>query len=71
MERTRPHLAPGARLLVLVRDGAAVAALATYLRDLGFGASRLHVLEGLGGPDERIRPAQADTLDVVDIAHPV
>lgn len=71
LERTRPHLAPGARLLVLVRDGAAVAALATYLRDLGFGASRLHVLEGLGGPDERIRPAQADTLDVVDIAHPV
>lgn len=71
LERMRPHLATRARLLVLVRDGTAVAALAAMLRGYGFGASPLHVLEALDGPDERIRSTQADTLDFTDIAHPV
>ncbi|MBP2278982.1 MULTISPECIES: precorrin-6y C5,15-methyltransferase (decarboxylating) subunit CbiE [Sphingomonas] len=71
LERIRPHLAARARLVVLVRDGTAVAALAAMLRGYGFGASRLHVLEALGGPDERVRSTQADTLDFTDIAHPV
>lgn len=69
--RLRPHLAAGARAIVLLRDGAAVAELAAWLAGQGFGASRLHVLEALGGPRERIRNARADALDFTDIAHPV
>ena len=70
-ERLRPHLAPAARAIVLVRDGAAVAALARYLVDCGFGESRLWVLEALGGPRERIRETNAATCDFADILHPV
>lgn len=54
LSRLRPHLAPGARLLVTLRDGAAVEALCAYLDGAGFGASRVTVLEALGGPRERI-----------------
>jgi precorrin-6B C5,15-methyltransferase / cobalt-precorrin-6B C5,C15-methyltransferase len=53
----RPHLRTGARLIVLLRDGAAVAQVAGYLNGLGLGPSRLTVLEALGGPRERIRTA--------------
>ncbi|HEX7822793.1 MAG TPA: precorrin-6y C5,15-methyltransferase (decarboxylating) subunit CbiE [Sphingobium sp.] len=69
--RMRPHLAPGRRALVLVRDGDAVGELAAYLCAQGFGPSRLAVLEALGGPRERIRHTTAATLDYEDIAHPV
>lgn len=69
--RMRRDLAIGRRLLVTVRDGAAVAGLAAYLGDLGFGASSFHILEALGGPRERVRQATADTLAFDDIAHPV
>ncbi len=54
LARLRPHLAPGARLLVTLRDGGAVAELATWLDGAGFGASRITVLERLGGPHERL-----------------
>lgn len=47
------HLHPGARLLVLAGGGGDPARLARLLRDGGFGASRLVVLEHLGGPRER------------------
>jgi len=70
-ERLRRHLAPGARAIVLVRDGVAVAALARYLVDCGFGESALWVLEALGGPRERIRQTQAMACDFADIIHPV
>ena len=69
--RLRPHVAAGRRALVLVRDGEAVAALARYLVALGFRESRLHVLEALGGPRERIRETTAAEPDFEDIAHPV
>jgi precorrin-6Y C5,15-methyltransferase (decarboxylating) len=69
--RLRPHLARGQRLLVLVRDGAAVAELAAYLAAQGFGASALHVLEALGGPRERVREARAHGFALHDVAHPV
>lgn len=69
--RLRPDLAPGRRALLLLRDGAAVADLVAYLTDAGFGASRLHVMEALGGPRERVRQAQAESFDLTDIAHPV
>lgn len=71
LARLRPHLAPGLRAIVLLRDGAAVAALAGYLGAEGFGDSALMVLESLGGPAERITPARADALPPVDFAHPV
>jgi precorrin-6B C5,15-methyltransferase / cobalt-precorrin-6B C5,C15-methyltransferase len=71
LERLRPHLAPGRRVLALLRDGEAVAALAHYLAREGFGPSMLHVMEALGGPRERIRCVPADALSLTDIAHPV
>lgn len=69
--RLRRHIAPDRRAIALVRDGTAVAALARYLCDLGFGDSRLHILEALGGPRERMRDTAAADLDYDDIAHPV
>jgi precorrin-6Y C5,15-methyltransferase (decarboxylating) len=69
--RLRAYMAPGVRTIVLVRDGAAVRALAGYLAEEGFGASSIAVLEALGGPRERIRHTRADRLLMEDIAHPV
>lgn len=69
--RLRPHLISERRAIVLVRDGEAVIRLGRYIRDQGFGASSVTVLEALGGPRERIRQATAATLSFDDIAHPV
>jgi len=69
--RLKPHLAPGQRVIALLRDGAAVAALADYLTSQGFGPSVLQVMEALGGPRERVRCATAGGLSFTDIAHPV
>lgn len=70
--RLRPHLAPGARLIVTLRDGDAAPALASYLRETGFGDSTLHLLEALGGPRERITEHRADALlPGDDLAHPL
>jgi precorrin-6B C5,15-methyltransferase / cobalt-precorrin-6B C5,C15-methyltransferase len=63
LARIVPHLQPGARLVVLSWDGATPAALAARLTELGFGASRLTVLEAMGGPRERVRSARADAFD--------
>ncbi|KQN32949.1 bifunctional cobalt-precorrin-7 (C(5))-methyltransferase/cobalt-precorrin-6B (C(15))-methyltransferase [Sphingomonas sp. Leaf38] len=71
LARLRRHIAPTRHALVLVRDGEAVAALARYLTDLGFGGSRLHILEALGGPRERVREMTAAGRAFGDIAHPV
>ncbi len=71
LTRLRRHAVPGARAIVLVRDGAAVRALAEYLSDLGFGASRMHVLEAIGGARERHRETTAATFGLDDVAHPV
>lgn len=71
LARMRPHLCPGARLLVLLRDGAAVADLARFLVDCGFGATRLTVLEALGSPRERRRETSAADFDLADVTHPV
>ena len=71
LTRIRPYIAPQARALVLLRDGSAVAELADYLTGENFGATRMHVMEALGGPRERVRLATCETFDVGDIAHPV
>jgi Precorrin-6B methylase 1 len=54
------HLHSGQRLLVLSNDGDSPAAIAALLRDRGFGPSRLHVLEHLGGAAERYFCGTAD-----------
>ncbi|MEJ8572286.1 precorrin-6y C5,15-methyltransferase (decarboxylating) subunit CbiE [Microbaculum marinum] len=59
VETLAPHLQPGRRVLVLSADETTPAAVATYLSARGFGASRLHVMEALGGRRERIREAEA------------
>lgn len=69
--RLRPDLAPGARIIATMRDGEAPAALAAWLTALGFGATRMFVLEALGGPRERIREAIAADYALADVAHPV
>lgn len=71
LARIRPHLAPGQRIIALLRDGGAVAEMADYLVRQGFGTSRLHILEALGGPRARIREANANGLAFPDITHPV
>ncbi len=60
----RPLLHPRARILALTSDGAAPMAVAGLLAGLGFGASRLAVLEALGGPDETLRRARADAFAI-------
>lgn len=71
LTRLRPHLAPGARVIVLLRDGAAVQVLGDYLGEVGFGASEVTVLEALGGPRERITQAKVADLLGKTFAHPV
>jgi precorrin-6Y C5,15-methyltransferase (decarboxylating) len=71
LARLRPHLHTGERLLLLLRDGAAVTALARYLVDNDFGASAMSVLEALGGPHERRRDVAASAFDLADVRHPV
>ena len=53
-------LSPGRRLLVLSADAHTPADVAALLTARGFGASRLQVLEQLGGPDERRLDGPAD-----------
>ncbi|OYX42716.1 MAG: cobalamin biosynthesis bifunctional protein CbiET [Rhodobacterales bacterium 32-67-9] len=69
--RLVPVLHPGARIIATVRDGAAPAALAAWLVGRGFGATRLHVLERMGGPRQRVRTCRADAFDLADIDAPV
>jgi len=64
LDRVRPHLQPGARVLALTSDGDGPAALAGLLGSIGFGASRFTVLEALGGPRERIRATTAAQFDL-------
>ena len=71
LTRLRPHLAPGTRAIVLLRDGQALRDLAVLLCTLGFGDSRLTVLEALAGPRERITHAVARALPEQDFAHPL
>lgn len=71
LERLRPDLAPGVRAVVLLRDGAAVRALADWLTAEGFGATQMTVLEALGGPRARITDGLAEALPARDYAHPV
>ncbi|WP_420870349.1 precorrin-6y C5,15-methyltransferase (decarboxylating) subunit CbiE, partial [Methylobacterium crusticola] len=59
LERVIPHLQPGARLLVLSRDGLTPGLLAALVAARGFAGSRLTILEAMGGPRERRREVLA------------
>jgi precorrin-6B C5,15-methyltransferase / cobalt-precorrin-6B C5,C15-methyltransferase len=63
----RPHLQPRARVLALTSDASAPPAIAQLLTETGFGASRLIVLEALGGPRERMRRCAARSFDLTGI----
>jgi precorrin-6Y C5,15-methyltransferase (decarboxylating) len=67
LDLLRPHLHPRARVLALTSDAEAPASIARLLADTGFGASRLTVLEALGGPRERLRSATAAGFDMRDV----
>lgn len=70
LARLRPVMARGARAICLLRDGSAPAALAEWLVAQGLGATRMVVMEALGGPRERIRQARAQGF-ALDCAAPV
>ncbi|SEG80533.1 precorrin-6Y C5,15-methyltransferase (decarboxylating) [Bosea lathyri] len=67
LQRIIPHLQPNARILALSWDASTPAAVAALLTERGLGASRIVVLESLGGPHERIRSARADEFALEDI----
>lgn len=70
LTRLRPHLAPGQRIIALLRDGDAVRDIAGYLTDAGFGPSRLTVFEALGGPRETCTATTAEDLPEHSYSHP-
>ncbi|MER8393261.1 precorrin-6y C5,15-methyltransferase (decarboxylating) subunit CbiE [Mesorhizobium sp. M0045] len=67
LDLIRPLLHDCTRILALTSDRDAPEAIARLLTELGFGASRLTVLEALGGPNERLRSASAGTFDLAKI----
>ncbi len=71
LTRLRPHLAPGLRAILLLRDGKAVTELATYLGETGFTDCALHVMEALGGPRERARSVSMTEALLGTFEHPV
>jgi precorrin-6Y C5,15-methyltransferase (decarboxylating) len=62
------YLHPGRRILALSWDRRTPSELAQLLNARGFGRSRLHVLEALGGPEERTRSCLASAFDWTDVA---
>lgn len=67
-ERVTPHLQPRARIIALSWDETTPARLARQLVERGMGGSRIHVLERLGGPHERVRESRAEEFTLNDIA---
>ncbi|RFC68135.1 precorrin-6y C5,15-methyltransferase (decarboxylating) subunit CbiE [Mesorhizobium denitrificans] len=64
----RPLLHPHRHILALTSDGLAPGEIAALITSIGFGGSRIAVLEALGGPAERIRWATADSFDIENIS---
>ncbi|HEY2734977.1 MAG TPA: precorrin-6y C5,15-methyltransferase (decarboxylating) subunit CbiE, partial [Polyangiales bacterium] len=62
------YLQPNRRVLALSWDRTTPQLLAALLVERGFGRSRLHVLELLGAPQERVRSCLADGFALHDIA---
>jgi len=64
----RRHVQPGARLVVLTRDGDTPHLIASLLVERGFGPSRIHVFEHLDGKRERRIDGTAECWIAKDIA---
>ena len=64
----QPFIQPGARLLALSANASTPAEVARLLRERGYGGSRLTVLSHLGGENERIHAATADSYRSGDAA---
>jgi precorrin-6B C5,15-methyltransferase / cobalt-precorrin-6B C5,C15-methyltransferase len=62
------YLQPGRRVLTLSWDQHTAAQLARLLVARGLGAACMHVLEVLGGEQERVRSCRADSFDLRDVA---
>lgn len=64
----RPHLHPGRKIIALTSDAGSPPEIASLLTGLGFGPSKLTLLEAMGGPRERVTLHQASTfaLDSID-----
>lgn len=71
LTRLRPALADGARVIVLLRDAAALDALRTILAEAGFGASQAWICSAMGGPRERIVEVKAHDIAADLGTHPV
>jgi precorrin-6Y C5,15-methyltransferase (decarboxylating) len=65
------HLHKNQQLICLLRDRAAPAELAAWLVAQGAAQTEMHVMERLGGPQERLRHARADGFDLTDVQAPV
>jgi precorrin-6Y C5,15-methyltransferase (decarboxylating) len=63
----RPHLQSARRIIALTSDGSGPGELAALLANLGFGRSRITVLEALGGGRERIRQTLAQDFRLTGI----
>lgn len=63
----RSHLHPGRRLLCLTSDADGPRVVAALLTRLGFGPSRITVLEALGGPRETMRATRAAAFSLENI----
>lgn len=68
LETIRSFLAPGQKLLILSHDGETPAKVAAMLDDVGFGPSKIHVLEHMGGDKEKRLDARADTWSADRVA---
>jgi len=56
------HVHPGARIIALTSTGHTVIEAAQILSARGYGRSEMHVLEHIGGPDERVKVLRADRI---------
>ena len=61
------HLQPDARIIALSADHRTPGEVATLLCELGLGDTQMHVLEALGGDQERLRRTTACSFDLADI----
>jgi precorrin-6Y C5,15-methyltransferase (decarboxylating) len=68
LARLARHLHPGARILALTDDGRGPAAIATLLKEAGWGPSAITVLERWGGPHARRLDGIAEDWIVTDCA---
>ena len=67
----RPFVAPGVRLIILLKDGSSVKELTEYFSNIGFGESKFTIFESLGYKSFRKRSIIAKKNSIKKINHPV